>query len=483
MTNTNLIHAAARPRFVVALLVTILASGAVGCSDDGKNPAGENEKVYLSESYGYVVSFDEAAHEAGGYAVVDGKCWAQPIPQEIWWSSMRDDDLMNFDYLGQKQPEIPFHRVESFEAACPKGTLKTALDDDFVLDFELEYELFQRVFAEHYAFFDLRNVDWEAQVDDGEKSLSVDLGFDEFFGVLTESVSPLGDGHIFIEAGEGLSYNENRRADITTQLSEEALAQEDVPSEDVEAYVEDYIDEQLSALEAAVESYFVSGSAVGTHNDQISWATIESKGAHYGYLRVSSFGDIVEGSVDDNIAALHQSVERAFEEWEDVEGAIIDVRINQGGWDVLARALLSHFISKKTHVYSKRVFFSGEYTDEVPVTVTPHDGARFAGPVAVLSSNTTISAAETFVMGMRALQHITIIGEPTYGIFSDSLPKFLPSGIYFSLSNEEYSTPSGDIFELVGVPPHIEVDVFSLNDRKAGTDASIEAALLAMSGQ
>src|SRR5690606_25290400 len=151
-----------------------------------------------------------------------------------------------------------------------------------------------------------------------------------------------------------------------------------------------------------------------------------------------------------------------------------------GGWDVLGRALASHFVSEETHVYSKRVHFSGTWTDEVPISVTPYEGERYAGPVAVLASSTTISAAESFVMAMRALDQVAVVGEPTYAILSDSLPKFLPSGIYFSLSNEEYSTPSGDVYELTGVPPHVEVEVFSLSDRGAGIDGSMEAAIVAL---
>jgi C-terminal processing protease CtpA/Prc len=227
----------------------------------------------------------------------------------------------------------------------------------------------------------------------------------------------------------------------------------------------------------------VADSAQGTFEDPISWATIESGDARYGYLWVASFADIVEGSVDDNLAMLHETVENALTDWGEIDGVIIDVRINQGGWDVLGRALASHFVGEETHVYSKRVRFAGTWTEEVSISVSPHDGARYTGPVALLSSNTTISAAETFVLALRALDQVTVVGEPTYGILSDSLPKFLPSGIYFSLSNEEYSTPSGDVYELTGVPPHVEVEVFSQSDREAGRDGSIEAAILALGGE
>ncbi len=77
---------------------------------------------------------------------------------------------------------------------------------------------------------------------------------------------------------------------------------------------------------------------------------------------------------------------------------------------------------------------------------------------------------------MRSLDDVTIVGENTHGILSDSLPKFLSSGIYFSLSNEEYQSPDGEIFKRIGVPPDIEAVHFSKSDREEGRDTALEVA-------
>ena len=87
------------------------------------------------------------------------------------------------------------------------------------------------------------------------------------------------------------------------------------------------------------------------------------------------------------------------------------------------------------------------------------------------------SAAETFVLAMREMPDVLTLGEATGGILSDALPKFLPSGIYFSLSNEEYRSVDGKVFERVGVPPDEELDVFSSSDRSSGRDSALERAL------
>lgn len=73
------------------------------------------------------------------------------------------------------------------------------------------------------------------------------------------------------------------------------------------------------------------------------------------------------------------------------------------------------------------------------------DGERsFLGPVAVLTSGSTGSAAEVFVMAMRTLPNVALIGEPTLGTLSDILDSRVTSDIAFGFSNEYYISTDGD---------------------------------------
>lgn len=473
MRRTRRVGVARASRISCGFIFISLSLALTNCGNEDDSVVKDQRQVYLSESYGYVAVFDEELHEAKGYAVVDGSCWEQPIPQEIWWASARDEDSMEFDYLGQKQPPMPFVRVLQFEDACPQGTLKTALDADFEIDFQLEYELFQRTFAQHYAFFELREVDWATQVKKGENALENASSAEDFFNILVDSVGPLKDGHIVVQAGEELVFTANERPDIVTSMINEALAEGSDSQESVDAYVE----AQLTAMGVALESYLLKDSKHGSIEEPIFTAIVESGDARYGYFRISTFAEIVEGSVQDNVTALDDAIENAFDDWGKIDGVILDVRINDGGWDVLGRALVGHFIEEETHVYSKRVRLNDEWSALKRISVSPAKGARYHGPVALLTSATTVSAAETFAMAMSSLNQVTLVGENTHGVLSDSLPKFLPSGIFFSLSNEEYQTPQGEVFERVGIPADIPVEVFAKADREKGRDSSIEAAL------
>jgi C-terminal processing protease CtpA/Prc len=96
--------------------------------------------------------------------------------------------------------------------------------------------------------------------------------------------------------------------------------------------------------------------------------------------------------------------------------------------------------------------------------------------VALLTSGATFSAAETFALAMRVRDHVSIIGEPSSGHFSDMMDHELPNGWELTLSGERYSAADGVIYETRGVP----VDVAVTMDAAAlpeGTDNMLEAAL------
>ncbi len=447
--------------------------------------AGDEELgVYFSPEYGFAVTFNEEAQQAVGYAVANDRCWAQPIPQEVWWLEPHDDQGMHFTYFGQKQPGMYFKKMEGLEEVCSRGTILTSLDSDFVPDWELEFELFDAVFDTHYAFFDERGVDWKKETDDASELISPEMSVAEFFAALTQTVEPLKDGHVAIEAGEGLSFLQLDEPDIQATLTTEALAHPDAPaaeSDEWEDFLQEYRETELGKMHAAIDDYIVPNTLNGSFEDAIVWAVLQKEDKNYGYFRITRFAELPEGEdapvVSENRAVLDDAIDAALEDFEGVEGVVLDVRINSGGWDVLGRTLTSHFVEETTHLYSKRVYLDGELGEKMKIEVEPAEGRRFSGPVAVLTGPTTISAAETFVLGMVQLDNVVLVGQPSQGMMSDSLPKFLPSGIFFSLSNEIYESPAGDIYESVGVPPHIETDVFSKQDREQGRDSAIAAAL------
>lgn len=58
----------------------------------------------------------------------------------------------------------------------------------------------------------------------------------------------------------------------------------------------------------------------------------------------------------------------------------------------------------------------------------------FTKPAILLANRFSVSAAENFVLAMRVLPHVTVVGDFTSGCFADMAWFDLPNGWRFSLS-------------------------------------------------
>lgn len=103
--------------------------------------------------------------------------------------------------------------------------------------------------------------------------------------------------------------------------------------------------------------------------------------------------------------------------------------------------------------YSKRardLILPGGFTPPQPIIVRPARGAGYTGPIAMLTSDLTISAGKTFTQAMMNRTPAPVrIGTATQGVFSDVLNRVLPDGILFGLPNGEFVTRDGHTFDTV----------------------------------
>jgi C-terminal processing protease CtpA/Prc len=99
-----------------------------------------------------------------------------------------------------------------------------------------------------------------------------------------------------------------------------------------------------------------------------------------------------------------------------------------------------------------------------------------------LTHDASFSAADVFAMLMADLPHVTIIGEPTNGIFSNMLERKLPNGWKYTLSHQVYYSSDKTCYEGKGIP----VDIKLLNKRadlEKGVDPLIIKALEVLSAK
>jgi C-terminal processing protease CtpA/Prc len=164
-----------------------------------------------------------------------------------------------------------------------------------------------------------------------------------------------------------------------------------------------------------------------------------------------------------------------------LRGLIIDVRCNPGGDDALGLQLASRLASRPYLAYTKRARANpgapARLTPPQPIMVHPAHAPVYAGRIALLTSDETMSAAETYTQAMMGRSPRPVrIGLATQGIFSDVLNRVLPDGITFGLPNEEFLTRDGQAFDNRGVPPDITVPVFTPDDLSHHRDPALDTA-------
>ena len=160
----------------------------------------------------------------------------------------------------------------------------------------------------------------------------------------------------------------------------------------------------------------------------------------------------------------------------DAEGIIIDVRYNPGGSDDVALAYASHFTDQTIPAFTKSTRTETGYTAPFAATVPPAEDVYLSQPVILLTTGFTGSGAEIFTMTMRELQQVTVLGTNTSGALSDIGDFTLPNGWSLGLSHQRYIAPDGQLYEGVGVPPDILIDV-DVEAARNGDDNLLQAAI------
>ncbi len=310
----------------------------------------------------------------------------------------------------------------------------------------------------NYALFDIRlpNDTWAAVAERQCEQIDVDMDDDALFDVLIETVQFLDDGHVQIEA-PALDRDGDGWADAYPHY------------------------DALYDLELGVQDHYADAPLSWAAGEWVAWTTI----GDVGYLSLTSMEDLTDsGDEDDDARAVDEAMAEVMADLDQTRAVVVDVRANEGGWDLVALAFARWFSGPRTLAWSEQVRdgpahddFSAWRDTDVEASVS----SAYAGPVVVLTSGGTFSAGEVFVLAMRVRDDVTVLGEPTSGHLSDAFEAALPNGWSFTYSGERYRAADGEIYEAVGIPVDIAVDL-GVDALPSGSDAMLEAALSHLGG-
>jgi carboxyl-terminal processing protease len=427
--------------------------------------------VFVSDGYGYVVdlrgdtrdvyhlSLDTCVSDAEGSAEIQHILGSDTVVE------MADGEKFAFGSAFEPH-KIMFHRIVALPAPCVAPAPDTQQGN---------FDAFAAAFSAHYAFHDLYGVNWGQQVTAARAKLMHTSSDEELFALFAEMVAPLEDGHLSLEAeinGQDFSV-----APDTTALSRGATrfaAENNVSEEEVFLSVlDDYWNK-------GVADRILGGEGVETAGGKLQYGVIDGT---IGYLNVLMLtGYTSEALIPDSDAlddaAEHRRINAILDEImiafakAEVSAVIIDASINFGGHDFMGREIAARFADRQRLAYTKSAFDAAG-APETPVYVTPSDRASFDGPVYLMTTDSTVSAGEIMTMALRALPHVTHVGQSTNGSLSDVLDKTLPNGWALTLSNEVYRDHTGIKWEGRGIAPDISLDIFDETTLVAGHPAAV----------
>jgi hypothetical protein len=285
------------------------------------------------------------------------------------------------------------------------------------------------LFTTHYPFFDQRGVDWTEAV--AEIRSSVEIDSDSFEQSLTSVLVELGDGHTTLD-------------DLDIDPDIDAFGISDVATlDELEAAIGEVFDRTIARIDGATTD----------ETGSVAWGRLD---ADTGYLIMVAFEGI--SGQDDALAdrdALAAALDAAIADLAEVEHLVVDMRFNGGGYEDLAVLAAGYFVDETTPAYRKWAHAQPDPFVQT-IEVEPQS-AFFDGEVIVLTSPLTASAAEAFTLAMVEVADATIVGNPSFGEFSDAIDWTLPDGTELTISMENYTGLDGTNHEAIGIPLDVTV--------------------------
>ena len=420
--------------------------------------------VWASRGYGWIIEVPAEGrlrlydHNAHG-------CTGEEVPREELASFARlfsrDGEVLRVVDRAENATVYTMDRIAAVPSVCGEAR---STDPPSVL------RHFSSLMAEHYAFFDVHEVDWSARSRQAAARVSAETGESELFGLMEEMLDGIRDGHLRL--GGEVDGEERRvrpgRAAVGFLLDDAFDAQRRY--KDKGKFQRAWYQQQRKQVRKKLLGKSYRSAADG----QAVWGHIGEVG-YLGVFGMGGFGGEESDSIDEELAAVHAVIGRAVSELRDTKAMIVDVTLNGGGMDIVSLAIAGHFTKKQSLAFSKYAK-DASGAEPQPFHVLPADSGRYLKPVTLLTSNFTVSAAEIFTMAMRSLPQVTHRGEATRGALSDVLEKELLNGWILTLSNEVYLDAEDVLWEGLGIPPTEEAPVFDGRNIETSRAEAIRSA-------
>ncbi|MDO6707572.1 S41 family peptidase [Photobacterium sp. 1_MG-2023] len=464
--------------------IPLLCAALMGCNSDLPPASNEQMKgLWYSPLYGEIKQI--SVNDVQTWQVTSNICF-QSITQDPF-DLMRNHSVRLGDTLIYHRPydtaPVSYTRIQNLDEICTGGLIRTIDDPDYQFNAQEVFRIFWLDMKEHYAFLKERKMDWE-EIDENYYDDLSNQNEAGLLAVFSEILKQLNDGHTrlyFDLEQEPISYE--AKPHLSVLLMQEAI-EDGLIGEQIDGYIQNQRKKIIENISLYMNAQTRTGYIQRAKNQNlgVNWGIVEYDRNSTGYLSIDHFVNYIDSSgiEKEDISYANEKfnvlLDEIFENLNETEQLIIDVRDNEGGYDLQALELIKRFLKDEQLVWDISTAFEGKLWPSNLVYAKPERDRRYQGDVILLTSNGTFSAGETFALAMAALPQVRILGEATGGATSDTFLRMLPNGWLYEMSNEYYQNSDSVNAEVTGVLPDIDVHPYERSSREAGLDSALEKA-------
>lgn len=429
-----------------------------------------NNSIWQTQGYGYIL--EVKGSDIRFYDITESHCLINHIETDEYPSSnisiTRDGAELEW---GTLHP-VKLTKLKALPDLCQQGLMASVYENNYEFSALQVFDVFWSTFAEHFAFSDSLNWDWHAKYASWRNKISTETNERELADVLGQLLEVLGDAHAYLESKEGrpiAGYN-IKWENFKKSKIEAPFAKQKEFSSPYEFHMD--LEKQRTKI---IASHFIKGTNSKRLNRSFLLGQLPNELSYLSIDDMSDFTD--EESVAADLVAVDEVMKHVLPSLKESKGLIIDLRWNSGGLDIVSNQLLSYLINRPLYIGSKSAKLKNGFSEAKKIVIQPTEGDQYNGPIVVLTSGLTMSAGEVFILGLAARKQVTIIGEASNGGFSDSLPKQLPNGWSFALSNERYLDTEGVSHEYKGYPVVQVHEYLNAKALREGKDYALASAI------
>lgn len=195
--------------------------------------------------------------------------------------------------------------------------------------------------------------------------------------------------------------------------------------------------------------------------------TFESNGKKIGYLQISIFSSVANKQFKENLEKLEK---------DGIDGLIIDVRNNNGGYLTTVTDITSSLLPKGKIIYQIQ-------KGDKKVATKDKTSTKREYPIAVLVNGGSASASEILAGAIKESYKGYVVGTKTYGKGTVQQVKKLSDGSMIKYTVENWLTPDGNWINEKGIEPTDIVDMDSTyyENPSDENDNQLQKALLLVS--